>query len=259
MQKELPYVSVLLCVFNGGNHLSSAIDSILNQTFRDFEFILIDDGSTDNTWQVITNYAIKDSRIRAFKQKNIGLTKSLNRGLELCRGEFIARQDADDISDVNRLKIQVAASKHCSFLFARSYKLGTVVPNSFLLKFPVSQLLLTGNVFIHGTLFVRANLLKKYRYEENYQYAQDFNLCVRMIKDGHIPCFIRAPLYTLGVSDGQISKRNADLQNQFVLKTMKENFIETKYYSLMLKVRVGALRNMLRVFFLCYLSIRCRD
>ena len=87
-----PKVSVLISVYNGEYYLKEAVDSILNQTFRDFEFIIIDDGSTDNTNHIIKSYS--DFRIRLIEnEKNIGLTKSLNRGIDLCRGEYIARMD----------------------------------------------------------------------------------------------------------------------------------------------------------------------
>ncbi len=258
MDNKIPNVSVLLCVFNGGNSLAIAIESILNQTYQDFEFIIIDDGSTDDSWEVIESYSVKDPRIRAFRQENIGLTKSLNRGLEFCKGEFIARQDADDISDVHRLELQVASAEHYDFIFARSYKLQKVVPNVFLLYFSADILLFTGNVFIHGTLFIRAKLLKKYQYGQSYKYAQDFDLYIRLIKGGHIPLIIPTPLYTLGVSEDQISKKNVLQQSQYVLKSMKENAIDTKYYSLMLKVRTGFLRNILRFIIISYLSIKSK-
>ena len=85
-----------MSVYNGELCLTEAIESILNQTFRDFEFLIINDGSTDSSWEIIQRYADKDQRIVPITQENIGLTKSLNKGILTAKGEFIARQDSDD-------------------------------------------------------------------------------------------------------------------------------------------------------------------
>jgi glycosyltransferase involved in cell wall biosynthesis len=101
-----PLVSVLMPVYNGEKYLSEAIDSILNQTYTHFEFIIINDGSTDNTDTIIANY--NDSRIVYIKNEtNIKLIATLNKGLKLAKGKYIARMDADDISMPDRLKSQV--------------------------------------------------------------------------------------------------------------------------------------------------------
>jgi glycosyltransferase involved in cell wall biosynthesis len=85
-----------MAVYNSAKYLQGAIDSILNQTFTDLEFIIVDDGSTDNSLEVIQNY--HDERIYVIENKrNIGLTRSLNKALQQARGEYIVRQDADDI------------------------------------------------------------------------------------------------------------------------------------------------------------------
>lgn len=102
-----PKVSVVMAVWNGEKYLRQAIDSILAQTFTDFEFIIVDDCSTDATTQIIQGY--DDERIQfATNEENIGLTRSLNKGLALARGEYIARMDGDDVSQPERLAKQVA-------------------------------------------------------------------------------------------------------------------------------------------------------
>ena len=96
-----------MSVFNGQSTLRRAIDSILEQTWSDLEFLIINDGSTDQTKNIISSYT--DERIRLVNNlTNIGLTQSLNRGLAMAQGELIARQDADDISMPNRLEYQVS-------------------------------------------------------------------------------------------------------------------------------------------------------
>lgn len=102
-----PEVSVLMSCYNGERWLSEAIDSILAQIFEDFELILIDDGSTDNTWKIIQSYCVRDSRLVAFSKKNTGLADSLNIGLSKAKGEWIARIDQDDLCEPTRLYEQV--------------------------------------------------------------------------------------------------------------------------------------------------------
>lgn len=100
-------VSVVMSVHNGGRYLKEAIGSILDQTFPNFEFIIVDDGSTDHTRTILEEYGLKDARIRWISRGNQGLTKSLNEGLALARGGFIARMDADDVSMPGRFEAQV--------------------------------------------------------------------------------------------------------------------------------------------------------
>lgn len=108
MNSDSPKVTVLMPVYNGEKHLEKAIESILTQTFRDFEFIIIDDGSTDGTPTILARYQQKDSRMRVCYQKNEGVTASRNRGCHLAKGNYIAVMDADDVSLPERLAKQVA-------------------------------------------------------------------------------------------------------------------------------------------------------
>ncbi|MGZ8906047.1 MAG: glycosyltransferase [Methylobacter sp.] len=102
-----PLVSVVMCVLNGERFLREAVESILDQSFRDFEFIVINDGSTDSTASILDSFERIDSRVRVYHQENMGLVESLNRGCGLAQGKYIARMDADDISVINRLMWQV--------------------------------------------------------------------------------------------------------------------------------------------------------
>ena len=102
-------VSVVMSVFNAEKYLAEAVDSILGQTSTDFELILIDDKSTDGSGKILTQYAQADPRVVILENReNMGLTKSLNRGLAVAKGEYIARMDADDISVPDRFAKQVA-------------------------------------------------------------------------------------------------------------------------------------------------------
>ena len=102
-----PKVTVLMPVYNGGKYIREAIKSILSQSFTDFEFLIIDDGSTDNSVGIVQSFS--DNRIRLIKNNcNIGIAESLNKGIESSKGEYIVRMDADDISFPDRIKKQVA-------------------------------------------------------------------------------------------------------------------------------------------------------
>lgn len=102
-----PVVTVLMPVYNGEKYLAEAIESILMQTFGDFEFLIINDGSTDGTAAILADYQQRDERIQVYHQENEGVVASLNRGLGLARGKYVARMDADDVSMPERLAKQV--------------------------------------------------------------------------------------------------------------------------------------------------------
>ena len=98
-------VSVVMPVYNAGLYIDEAIESILNQTLTDYEFIIIDDGSSDDSFSKICQWASKDNRIKAIKHENMGRSLTRNKGIELSTSEFIAFMDADDISTPNRLEL----------------------------------------------------------------------------------------------------------------------------------------------------------
>ena len=100
-------ISVLLCVFNGQEYISQAIQSILKQDFKDFEFLIVNDGSTDNTEEIIYKYLEIDSRIKYIYKEHTGLTRSLIYGIKKASGDWIARLDADDYSKSTRLSKQL--------------------------------------------------------------------------------------------------------------------------------------------------------
>lgn len=104
VKEHRPQVSVIMPVFNGEKYLNEAVDSILDQRFRDFEFIIINDGSVDNTSKILDSYS--DGRIRLIERENRGFAHSLNEGIQLAKGRYIARMDADDVALENRLQLQ---------------------------------------------------------------------------------------------------------------------------------------------------------
>jgi len=180
-----PKVSVLMSVYNGERYLRGAIDSILAQTFGDFEFIIINDGSTDGTRSILESY--RDERIRLFHQDNMGLTKSLNKGIRLARGEYIARMDADDISAPERLALEAAhldshpgcagVSAYAHFIDHRGRILATHTPPT--KPKDVADALSKGNV-LNSEMLRKPALEAVGLYREEFRYAQDYDLCLRL-------------------------------------------------------------------------------
>jgi len=108
MSKENPLVSVVMPAFNAEKYIPEAIESILNQTFKDFEFIIIDDGSSDRTWEIIQEFAKKDERIVPVKNEvNINVSQTRNKGINLAKGKYIVWADSDDISLPQRIEKQI--------------------------------------------------------------------------------------------------------------------------------------------------------
>ena len=108
MAQGSPLVSVIMPAYNAEKYIGEAIESILNQTFTDYEFIILDDASTDSTWEIIQNYAKQDARILPVKnEKNLYIAENRNKGLSLAKGKYIVWQDADDISLPTRIEKQV--------------------------------------------------------------------------------------------------------------------------------------------------------
>lgn len=184
-----PKVTVLISVYNDAEYLDSAIASILNQTFRDFEFLIINDGSTDNSRQIILSH--NDSRIRLIDNDvNVGLTKSLNIGLAQARGEYVARMDADDISLPERLEIQYESiiSKKAGLVGGCPQIIdgkGKVLRTDQYCYSPeeIYYWLHFRNCLFHSTVFFRKeSILSVGGYDERFRYAQDYNLWVRLMR-----------------------------------------------------------------------------
>src|SRR5277367_1658072 len=103
-----PIVSVVMSVFNGERFLREAVESILQQSLREFEFIIVDDGSTDQSASILDSYQTDDARVKVYRKGHSGLIESLNKGCWLAQSKYIARMDADDIASKDRLETQVA-------------------------------------------------------------------------------------------------------------------------------------------------------
>lgn len=207
--------SVIMSVFNSQNTIEASIQSILSQTFKEFEFLIVDDGSTDNTCDIVQS--IKDPRIKLFNNKqNIGLTKSLNFLIKHSKGKYIARQDADDISLNFRLEKQLNLLENTEFKIttSRAYRKENqkLIPRFHL---PYKYVLKYKNPFIHGTLVIEKQLMVDIgMYNEKYIYAQDYKLFSDLIKSSAKVYVFKEPLYVLNMSNN-ISKNKFKEQKYF--------------------------------------------
>ena len=197
-----PLVSVLMPVCNGAPYLAEALQCILDQTFANFELIVIDDGSTDDSLEIIQQF--KDSRIQAHRQDNLGLAATLNRAIELARGEYLARQDQDDVSLPQRFEKQVgflaAHPTHAmvgtwSRIWVENQETGRShrhPAESYILKWE----LLFNNPFVHSSIMIRKSVMKKmggYCTDRSRQPPEDYELWSRIAREfelGNIPEFL---------------------------------------------------------------------
>ncbi len=191
----MPNVTVLMPVFNGEKYLRKAIDSILNQDYTNFEFLIINDGSTDKSTKIIKSY--NDKRIKLVNNPyNKGLVYSLNLGIEMAQGKYIARMDCDDISLPSRLKKQVDLLEKTKYALVAS-KIITIDKNGKELGLwvedqraitpeKIRSQLPKGNCLAHPSIMVRSNIIRKYLYNSNQNfYTEDYDLWLRMVSDGN--------------------------------------------------------------------------
>ena len=226
-----PKVSVLMSVYNGLPYLHESIESILNQTYTDFEFVIIDDCSTDKSWSILEKYATQDSRIKLYQNEhNLGLTKSLNKGLKLAQGEYIARQDADDISLPERLQKQVYCLSEESDVILVSSEWESIDNQDHVLgnsQRAIEPILVTWYLhfvnYIGGhsqVVYRRKSVLSVGCYCESYPYAQDYELWLRLSKKGKI-VILPDILLKYRVHDESISSKSKETQRKLALLTAK--------------------------------------
>jgi len=184
----MPKVTVLMTVYNMEKYLRTAIFSILNQSFSDFELIIIDDGSRDGTEQIIKSF--HDSRIRYFKnRKNLGISKSANKGINLARGEYVARMDGDDISRFDRLEKQVTfLDNHKDHGLLGSWYY-VVDENGSLLSATrkhaddksIRLSMIFENQFLQSSIMMRTTILKELMYDHEFEVCEDYDLWCRFL------------------------------------------------------------------------------
>ncbi len=192
-----PPISVLMPVYNAGPYLAEAVESVLAQTFDDFEFIAVDDGSTDRSLATLRRYATRDPRLRVLSRPNTGIVGALNDGLAVAGGEFIARMDADDVCEPGRFAAQLRYLQTHPDLVAIGCGATMVDPAGRALKAFKPQtdpdLIREGLIaatdigIIHPTLLVRRAVLERVGgYQQEYKLVEDFDLFQRLLDEGDL-------------------------------------------------------------------------
>ena len=187
----MPRVSVVTSVYNGEAYVEECIDSILNQTFQDFEYIILNNGSTDRTAEILNHYT--DSRIHIIHQENLGISRSLNKGINLSKSELIARLDADDYALPQRLEKQIAFMEQHPKVVLCGSRFKELVGEKF---FPqkvqfveqdkdIRKTISCFNPFSHSTTMIRKAVFTKIGgYNKNFEYSQDYDLWIRLLNVG---------------------------------------------------------------------------
>ena len=238
-QFKNPYLTVIMSVYNCEKYLTNSIESILNQTYQNFEFILINDGSTDKSLSIIENFKKKNPKLIVINQRNKGLTKSLNIGINLSKGEYIVRMDADDISLNNRLENfikylnlnnQVDIYSAPALIINEQNKKEKIIPNYLVRNNFNQNRLKYYNFLIHGTLIIKTKKLKEFKYNKSFICAQDFELYHRLIHNGYNISYDKLNVtYKLRIHGDSISGLYSSEQIKMLKEVLKK--YNYKYYS----------------------------
>ena len=230
-----PEISVLLPVYNAEKYLGETLQSLLNQTFKNFEIVLMDDGSTDRSVEIAEKF--QDPRIKIYRNpENLGLVATLNRGLELSTGEFIARIDADDIALPERLEKQLSFMKtHPDCILLASDR-ALIDENGIALPSFTSQprdpeiiswKLLTGNFITHPSVMLKKSLLPQNLFQEDYKHAEDYAAWLTICNLGTFQ-FLNERLIKYRLHPKSISKMHTETQvnsaNRSLLKYLKKTY-----------------------------------
>jgi len=217
-----PLVSIIMPVHNCEKFLKEAMDSILKQTYKNFELILINDGSTDNTQKIIDQYT--DHRIRTFKQENMGVSRSLNKAIGLAKGEYIRRHDADDKSYPNMLETQIKFLQDHPEIDLVSTQIAFMSPNG---KVAPKHRQPKQNIFenkefiivnrehfnpytpiVHGTVLGPTKIFKEFNgYRTEFLTSEDSDLWLRIIEKYNFAILNTCP-YFLRLSDFSATQTN---------------------------------------------------
>lgn len=218
-------ITVLMPVWNAEAYLREAIKSILSQSYKNFVFLIIDDGSTDETAKIVKSF--KDKRIKFIHHnKNIGLTRRLNEGLTLTKTKYLARMDADDVAVKNRFRFQrqfLVDNPEYALIGSNYQKITSEGKNLCKSNYPtdynaIKKSIMKANVFSHSCLLINTKILRAMGgYDETFYLSQDYELCLR-ITASHLTCNLKAVLMKDRLSKGALSHTKKTRQALMALK-----------------------------------------
>jgi glycosyltransferase involved in cell wall biosynthesis len=216
MVMSTPLISVIMPVYNGEKYIRETIDSVLNQTYRNFEFIIVDDGSTDSTRQIVSSY--DDKRIVPLSlPRNQGVCNARNQGTGIAKGEYIAFCDADDLYGPNRLQTQLDfLTANPSVDVCGSYFIVFENGQEILVKHPlhdqqIKEHFFTGNCIGQPSVMGKASVFRQYQYNPELQASEDYELWARMAMGGIVFANLPYALVKYRLHPAQASKTKARL------------------------------------------------
>jgi glycosyltransferase involved in cell wall biosynthesis len=231
---EISAVSVLMPVFNGAKYLHQSIESILNQTYENYEFIIINDGSCDGSLDIIRDYARHDRRIKVIDQQNIGYVDALKNGIGVARGEWIFRMDQDDVSYPERLEIQLEAIKRDPSIVLVGGWCRQISENDKAIKInkyaatakKLIKQALKGGMFIphSSACFSRAAYMRVGGYRARLYLAEDLDLWLRLSDVGTVYC-CQDVLVDIKIHNQSASRMNRRRQSVSAMIAMMSYFL----------------------------------
>ncbi len=232
-----PDISVIMSVYNGETYLKEAIESVINQTFENWELIVINDCSTDSTAEILAQFAIADERIKVYPNEvNLKLPSSLNKAISLCNGKYIARMDADDICLPERFEKQYKFMEEHSDVALSSCRFMTVKNGVYMSGGAggrcdykaLRMMLFVANPILHPGVIAKAEVMKKFNYDTTLTCTEDLELWTTMAMENQKIEILPECLLIYRLHDKQITSTTLQRQHTEVLK------IQQKYYYLSL-------------------------
>ena len=235
---KTPEISIIMSVYNGETYLEEAIDSVRNQTFKNWELIVINDCSTDSTSEILAGFAAKDERIKVHTNEvNLKLPTSLNKAISLSTGKYIARMDADDICLPDRFEKQYKFMEEHHDVTLSSCRFMTVKNGVYMSggaggrcdNQALRALLLVRNPILHPGVIAKAEVMKKFNYDTILTCTEDLELWTRIAMENHKIEILPECLMIYRLHDKQITSTTLERQHTEVLK------IQEKYYGALLQ------------------------
>ena len=256
MQNKNPKISVILPVYNAETTIEVAIKSILAQTYRDFEFLILDDGSTDNTPHLIRKF--KDSRIKIYRQKNAGVVRSLNRLIHLARTDLLARQDSDDVSHPERLQKQfqfMIQNPSYGMVGTQAFIFKDGLKTNRVLKHPTSNndlqyALNFNNPFVHSSVLIKKSAILDCGGYKNFNknfFPEDYELWSR-IADKYLIANLNEFLVDYHEINESLSRKNLEILNENVILIAAQKIWAAQKLSLSNKTIINFSKLMTLVF-----------
>ena len=229
-------VTVLIPAYNAEKYIIEAVGSIQRQTYHNLEILIIDDGSTDRTNQILYVLKQKDKRIELVENEtNLGLIKTLNKGIDLAKGKYIVRLDSDDVAHPDRIREQIAAMLKDDNIDFVGCLLKVIDSNSRFLYY--SDAFDTKDSFVarfismfespiaHPGLVIKTDVIRKYRYQdaEEYKHVEDFDMFSRMLSDGLNYKCVDSYLLNYRINMEGVTRQNADLQRERTMSILQRN------------------------------------